>query len=162
MYSGWCWVDVDGTLIDANDKPRPYIKELFEGIKGLNLILVVWSGGGREYAEMKTRRLGDQIYNLVDIFHWKGTPVNFNSIAPTFFIDDAKFLIEEHKKDGSDGYLLPFYHQDTMQGDNHLLKALKQLQAFMSQYNKGGERKINIDFSPNESYIDWAKENAWP
>jgi phosphoserine phosphatase len=49
--------DVDGTLIHPiSEKPR---KDIVEMLKILNnyATIIVWSGGGREYAEMIGRRL---------------------------------------------------------------------------------------------------------
>lgn len=144
MYSGWAWVDVDGTLVDSNDNPRPYIKELFETIKELNLILVVWSGGGREYAEQQILKLGKTIYNLVDEFKWKGTPVSWSHIKPAYFIDDSAYIKKEHTTDGERVFLVPFYHSTTMLNDAWLVHAANDVTFFMKQYNLGGERKIEL------------------
>lgn len=57
--------DVDGTLIDVNDNPRAHIIDMlkmfgqWDGIR-----IVVWSGGGKDYASMWVRRLG--LENYVD------------------------------------------------------------------------------------------------
>jgi len=59
--------DVDGTLIDANDKPRQDIIEILmhhyqEGDK-----IVVWSGGGVDYARTWVNRLclGKYVYRIL-------------------------------------------------------------------------------------------------
>ncbi len=52
------FIDVDGTLIDANDKPIPWTVAAAWVIiaKGLHPV-VVWSGGGEDYAARQARRL---------------------------------------------------------------------------------------------------------
>lgn len=141
MYKGWAFVDVDGTLIDKDDNPRPYIKELFEGLKKLNLILVVWSGGGREYAERQIVKLGQDYWDLVDEFKWKGTPVSWTHIRPVAFIDDSDFIEKEHTEDGSWVVKVPFYEASTMLNDSWLLRAFFQVEKFYSHYNNGGHKK---------------------
>ena len=136
MYAGWAFVDVDGTLIDANDNPRPFIRELFYGLKHENLILVVWSGGGRVYAENQVRKLGEEIYNLVDEFRWKGTPVAWNHIRPVFFIDDSEFIEEEHNVAKEAVFRVPFYNKDTAVNDEWLLRALHSAQTFYEYQGK--------------------------
>lgn len=141
MYKGWVFVDVDGTLIDKDDNPRPFIRELFEGLKKLNLILVVWSGGGKEYAEEQVNKLDTKIYNLVDEFRWKGTPVIWTHIRPVFFIDDSEFIEKEHTGDGSAVIRVPFYEPNIVPVDPWLLRALHAAEKFYSQYGVGGHKK---------------------
>lgn len=50
--------DVDGVLIDDEDKPNWPVIDLLRAFKGLGFEIVVWSGGGEEYATTWTRRLG--------------------------------------------------------------------------------------------------------
>lgn len=52
------FVDVDGTLIDEHDRPNAWVvaavwKLLAAGVHPV----VIWSGGGQDYAEMWSRRL---------------------------------------------------------------------------------------------------------
>ena len=141
MYNGWAFVDVDGTLIDCNDNPRPFIKELFMVIKELNLILVVWSGGGREYAEQQTIKLGQSYWNLVDEFRWKDTPVSWNHIRPVWFVDDSLFIKQEHSTDGEKVFLVPFYNSITASHDVWLVRAIEDLKKFYNLYQKGGHKK---------------------
>lgn len=48
--------DVDGTLIDARDRPRENIVTLLKAFRPIANI-TVWSGSGKDYAEMWVRRL---------------------------------------------------------------------------------------------------------
>ena len=50
--------DVDGTLIDFDDKPRWHVVELAEQLAFLPNRVIIWSGGGKDYAETVARRLG--------------------------------------------------------------------------------------------------------
>lgn len=144
MYKGWVFVDVDGTLIDKDDNPRPYIKELFASLKRLNLILVVWSGGGRVYAENQVRKLGKEVYDYVDEFRWKGTPVSWNHIRPVFFIDDSDYIEKEHAIEGSGVFKVPFYEATTMKDDAWLLSSYYEVEKFYYEYGSGGHKKDSI------------------
>lgn len=57
--------DVDGTLITYEDKPRWDILAMLRTLNSCGHDIVVWSGGGREYAEVWTRRLF--IHDLVTV-----------------------------------------------------------------------------------------------
>jgi len=74
--------DVDGTLIDYNDVPREEIVEMARSLAfdPANTV-IVWSGGGAEYAAMWARRLG--IDHLVTMM------AKDNSIKPSVAIDDV-------------------------------------------------------------------------
>ena len=50
--------DVDGTLITFEDKPRHDVIQLLRTLYDLDVDIVVWSGGGREYAQRWVERLG--------------------------------------------------------------------------------------------------------
>lgn len=86
--------DVDGTLITSN---HPYGQSDFEepvlAINNLlrilskfkNIKIVVWSGGGKEYAEMWGRRLGldEYVWRYASKTEWRG-------IRPDIAIDDIQ------------------------------------------------------------------------
>jgi hydroxymethylpyrimidine pyrophosphatase-like HAD family hydrolase len=63
--------DIDGTLINGDEKYPNTIKLLvvLAEQKWKNVKVVVWSGGGREYAETFVRRLG--LENHVDMLMGK-------------------------------------------------------------------------------------------
>lgn len=56
--------DVDGTLIDYNEQPRRLMVLLaqtmleWQFLDPEQIAVIVWSGGGKEYAEMWADRLG--------------------------------------------------------------------------------------------------------
>lgn len=50
--------DVDGTLITYEDKPRYDIIDLFHHFQRLGCIMMVWSGGGFDYADNWCKKLG--------------------------------------------------------------------------------------------------------
>ncbi len=49
--------DVDGTLETYNNKPRWEVIDLMRNFHKLGHRIVVWSGGGKDYAEQKVREL---------------------------------------------------------------------------------------------------------
>lgn len=59
--------DVDGTLVSSDDVPSFQMINTLQVLSKLtkNVRIVVWSGGGKEYAEMWGRRLG------LDDYVWK-------------------------------------------------------------------------------------------
>ena len=55
--------DVDGTLIDINDNPREAVIETLKMVgQWEGITVIVWSGGGKDYASMWVRRLGLESY----------------------------------------------------------------------------------------------------
>lgn len=72
--------DVDGTLIDYENKPRYAVINLLKAFKDLNCAVYVWSGGGVLYAEGWVNRLG--LNDLIEGCIVKG------SIQPDLAVDD--------------------------------------------------------------------------
>ena len=54
--------DVDGTLIDNDDKPRYNVINLLRLLSYQHTRIIVWSGGGQGYAEHWVRKLGLEKY----------------------------------------------------------------------------------------------------
>lgn len=54
--------DVDGTLLDADDHAYKDVVEFLKSFAKAGAEIVVWSGGGKEYAETWSRRLGIEEY----------------------------------------------------------------------------------------------------
>lgn len=50
--------DVDGTLIDYQGKPRYDIIQLFHSLEKTGCKMVIWSGGGTDYAQHIADKLG--------------------------------------------------------------------------------------------------------
>jgi len=61
--------DVDGTLVDYNDRPRHKIINMLKTFKWLGNRVVVWSGGGADYASMWVHRL--KLEKYVDEYYSK-------------------------------------------------------------------------------------------
>ena len=75
--------DVDGTLISGiSDDPREEIIALLKALKELGAYIIVWSGGGKGYAEMWVRRL--ELEDYVDEVIAKD-----NKLNPDIAFDDA-------------------------------------------------------------------------
>lgn len=53
--------DVDGTLVSYQDEPRWEVLAMLRLLSKTNTI-IVWSGGGKDYAEMWVRKLGIEKY----------------------------------------------------------------------------------------------------
>lgn len=75
-------VDVDNTLIGHENRVNWDVVDLIRALSNLGAIVVVWSGGGKQYAEMWARRLG--LEPFVDEFRAKDKSLN-----PTFTVDDG-------------------------------------------------------------------------
>lgn len=53
------YFDIDDTLIDSQDRPRWHVVGfLYFFVEETNANVAIWSGGGKDYAEMWHRRLG--------------------------------------------------------------------------------------------------------
>lgn len=50
--------DVDGTLIDFNDNHRKHVVSLVKWFVASGAEVIIWSGGGKGYAEMVGVRVG--------------------------------------------------------------------------------------------------------
>jgi phosphoserine phosphatase len=78
--------DVDGTLIDAGPK---YYEDIIQTLKVMskwkNVKIVVWSGGGKEYAARWGRLLD------IDKYVWKyASKTEWRDIRPDIAIDDIQ------------------------------------------------------------------------
>lgn len=86
--------DVDGTLIDANDEPRPEIISILESLVPWCTV-VVWSGGGLGYA----RRWGEKLNLPSSVIYWtKGGKVDI-----TFDDQDIKSMSTVNINVGKEG-----------------------------------------------------------
>jgi len=68
--------DVDGTLITYDDKPRYEVIAVYNHFLYLGCTMVIWSGGGQEYAESWANKLGLSADHIVCKFgsHSFGKP----------------------------------------------------------------------------------------
>jgi hypothetical protein len=78
--------DVDGTLIDEGDVQYFQIIHMVKVLaKFKNVKIVVWSGGGKQYAEQQGRLLG------LDEYVWKyASKTEHETIQPDIAIDDIQ------------------------------------------------------------------------
>lgn len=49
--------DCDGTLIGRRDEPRQEIVDMLKGYQKVGYSVIVWSGGGKSYAQMVGSRI---------------------------------------------------------------------------------------------------------
>ena len=146
----WVFIDVDGTLIDKDDCPRPYVAEFFRRIRQLKHVrIVVWSAGQAgnrgaalgEYARRKIesidRKLETDIRSMVDEYLWKGTP--FIVTGRQFYVDDMPDLLFAKAKDGHGTFRVPFYEAslDHRQNDPWLLQASRAIEDFVWSEHAG-------------------------
>lgn len=76
-------IDVDGTLVDYNDKPRQDVIDLFNWFQAHGWQVVVWSGGGKAYAQMWCDRLGLKPHRCDD---------KNKELQPDITVDDEPFM----------------------------------------------------------------------
>ena len=144
----WVFVDVDGTLIDQNDNPRPYIIEFFTRIKDLGCTIVVWSAGGADYAERKLNMIENKlnwyspsqscnvdIRSLVTVYLWKmGWKDDTKNIQEKqFYVDDEECLLEIADRRGYNTFKVPFYQNPAdvdiaEKDDRWLLRAVNAIE----------------------------------
>lgn len=75
--------DVDGTLITHGDEPRQHIVDFYRAFQKMGCRMVVWSGGGFEYAKYWAEKLDLK----PDIILSKYSQEN-EVIVPDIIIDD--------------------------------------------------------------------------
>jgi phosphoserine phosphatase len=90
--------DVDGTLIDFDDNPRWRVIELAQHLAYLPHRVIIWSGGGKDYAEVVARRLGFHVSDGPTIGSEVECFGKFDSNAPVVDIafDDDTMLKGVH------------------------------------------------------------------
>lgn len=140
-YNIYCFIDVDGTLIDYNDNPRPYVVEFFSRLRVLGCTVVVWSAGGVDYAERKLNMIANKfdwqgltdIRPLVHIYlgkdDWIATVKNIK--GKQFYVDDEPGLLEAASDRGYGTFKVPFY--DNSDSDDWLLRALTTIERAMDE-----------------------------
>lgn len=83
--------DVDGTLVSEDDVPSFQMVNTLQVLSKLtkNVRIVVWSGGGKEYAEMWGRRLG------LDEYVWKYMAKDRDFHVDVAFDDQQAFALAD-------------------------------------------------------------------
>lgn len=86
-------IDVDGTLLDVNEKPVQQARECIQKLKDAGHCLQLWSGGGAEYAERIARK-----FNLTDLFdsYAKKIDVAIDDIPETAHPSVVLHVDQEH------------------------------------------------------------------
>jgi hypothetical protein len=86
-------IDVDGTLLDVNEKPVPQARESIQKLKDAGHCLQLWSGGGAEYAEKIARK-----FNLAHLFdsYAKKIDVAIDDIPETAHPSVVLHVDQEH------------------------------------------------------------------
>jgi len=102
------FVDVDGTLIGIDDGVRPWVKEMFRELSK-KFRVIVWSGGGRQYAENWVGRLG--VGEYVDDAREKFDFDRFNIGQGDYCIDDEESVVFSFRMRGGEGFTVPFYDE---------------------------------------------------
>lgn len=131
----WVFVDVDGTLIDQWDTPRPYVRELIEALRRLDVNIVVWSAGGHKYAEDKlhiiSRKINFDLSGYIDAYWWKAWQGMIVLNKTKFYIDDASELLKAREAEGHGTFKVPFYRGPSKKDDKWLLKAIDAVKTFV-------------------------------
>jgi len=104
------FIDVDGTLIDKDDMPRPNLYQFFHELSEY-FYIIVWSAGGADYATMKARRL--DITKFCMKFDCKYDFKKRYSIGKgDICIDDEEMMIISFLRAGADGFQVPYYESN--------------------------------------------------
>lgn len=124
------FIDVDGTLIDIDGNPRPFVGWFFEQLHTVHpeWSVYVWSAGGVPYAQSRVNQLERRLRGPLHVCKVLAKGLGFPRSVLAFFIDDHEGLITEAEYHGWGTYLLPFYDGET--GDDHLVKAYHHLEDY--------------------------------
>lgn len=121
------FVDLDGTIIDANDTQRPFVHELFLTARMAGGRICVWSAGGAHYVGRQMARFPPLIQEMVDIMMGKAPGID-ERVADgmeRIYVDDAKALAATKQGLGHQAYRVPFY--DGSSDDDHLFDVAVQI-----------------------------------
>jgi len=88
--------DVDGTLETYNEKPRWNVIDLLRCFHALGHRIIVWSGGGKSYAEQKVRELN--LEEFVDTCYDKPCPLSESGAVDICFDDELVSLADVNIK----------------------------------------------------------------
>ena len=83
-------IDVDGTIIDQNDKLRPYVIQFVLALKKDDITVYLWSAGGFDYTFGKARLWF--IEDLFDGFLTKSISLQMGVDAETMLIDNETLV----------------------------------------------------------------------
>ena len=170
----WVFVDVDGTLIDIEDNPRPYIPEFILKLKELGCTIVIWSAGGEKYAESKFNMICNKLYwgknPNWDLYPHIRTYLGkrnhedaaFDLKDFQFYVDDVQELLDYMVKKGHGTFKVPFYLDPTCasiadKDDRWLLKAAEAIEKDLNERCGGpsgpehGEDSETLPERPKES-----------
>jgi len=119
--------DVDGTLIDQHDNPRPNLPNIFERLSKHFDKIYIWSGGGQDYAQMQMRRLG--IGEYVSCCHTKMSFSKFKIQTGDICIDDELEVPKSFMRLGATGYCVPYYTVGMAKNEDALEEVCRKIEA---------------------------------
>jgi hypothetical protein len=128
-------LDVDGCIIDHQDNFRPFIIPFLQRAHQLGYEIIVWSGGGDDYARRHISRLGPFYLDYVRSFKTKignCKPENFVG-RQVFVIDDSESLIARWKSFGFGGYRMPTYDAYIMENDAEFVRAMQEMEEYAKE-----------------------------
>lgn len=132
------FLDVDGTAVEAEGEiARPYLLEFCRGVSERGGKVVLWTGGGKDYAIIKLRRLSEEIQSHIIAAHGKAEPALRDFLAQNtekrFFVDDVDYLIQAQQRAGYGGFVVPQFDSAARQADDRaLLDALVELDRYLN------------------------------
>lgn len=108
--------DVDGTLISKDGDIRPGALDVLKFCHKKGLFVVVWSGGGVEYAKSWVRKIDPNKEAHIHIL--EKTPGIL--IAGHMMVDDMKEMTTLAKNLGAIGYWVPYFEPMIVKDDNEM------------------------------------------
>jgi hypothetical protein len=117
--------DVDHTIIDSDNRLRPGVRELFEGLRAGGHSIYLWSGIGARWEIVEAYRLERWIAGCFDkpLYHCEAmlAPLGI-PVRPDFVVDDHPHLV--HAFGGL--VVAPYRHED--QTDTEMQRVLPAVQ----------------------------------
>jgi FMN phosphatase YigB (HAD superfamily) len=114
--------DVDGTLISKDDIIRPGVLDLMLYLKNNNIKVVMWSGGGVDYADLWSRRIDPENKVGISILQ-KSMQYATKS---DFVVDDVLDVVELAEGLCAGGYKVVFFEPLIYKDDNEMM-VLKEI-----------------------------------
>jgi hydroxymethylpyrimidine pyrophosphatase-like HAD family hydrolase len=172
----WVFVDVDLTLVDKEDNPRPHFPQFIKRLHDLGCVIVIWSAGGDSYAESKFHMINNwyhyragmpgaahlrkYIHTFLGKRNWTDTGLILRE--PQFYIDDEMFLIDAMEEKGHGVFKIPAYEAsvDPSHQDRWLLYAADAVERFVNDRHEEDSRQHNPDNGDQPSQLQDVEESS--
>ena len=121
------YFDLDGALIDHNDVPRPYVKEVFELLHANECAVAIWSASEPSYIQRQAVRLLEKLEINFPVIMLVKEPKSLIGHDDSIVVDNSKSELEDFERHGMKGYKVAEYDSNLMPNDRQLLDIVEEI-----------------------------------